>query len=356
MLFYQPIARYWEQGGAEARLAAEAACRQIAQLRGRLGQQRTAPDLDRPAELEILPAPPPNLLEEVHQLLGKGAYSALPLLFPELLDYHRQWCERVECFAAAYPHYQDLLEALRADLGEYQNAVGALVEEAWEDGATMLAEVAQNLALREAAMERVRRQDGFSPIAELDQLAWSLQRGNPQGQAVRKKLEAAEAEVSLLLEREFPDPRLSSEWADLWRPLGRELNSRLAEGAELALLPRLEEFFQGHAHWLQRARQRRDFRPLDWWRQLREDLTGWFAGWKLRDSVQLEPARVWLNRGAAEWPKADRDLRLMYLEKGRQWLIRIEGCLASSARQQVAGLVAFGDLQFDRWLWLESKA
>jgi len=201
------------------------------------------------------------LLEEAARLLGK---EALPELFPELLTYHRQLSQQLERFALLYPEQTELLKAWRCDLGDYQEAVGALVEQAWTDAGALLAQVSRNLKVRQQAAERVRRQQGFSPLAELDELAWNLQRGQADGRAVLQKLQTALAEVAVVMQRDFPDPRLRSEWADLWEPLSVELSERLTSNPELALLPRLEDFFQRQAHWLQRARQRRDFSAL-WW-------------------------------------------------------------------------------------------
>ncbi|MBX3166377.1 MAG: hypothetical protein KF760_03150 [Candidatus Eremiobacteraeota bacterium] len=353
MLLYQPIALYWEQGQPEQRAAAEEACRLIAEFQTNSGEPAAPPDLERPCQLPVLPARPADLLEEVQLLLGKGAHSALSARFSELLAYYRQWVERVDSFGRRYPGQKELLAAIQLDLSDYQEAVGALVEQAWVEAAPMVSRVARNLALRQASMENVRRQEGFSPLAELDELAWNLQRGKADGTAALHRLREAQLQVGQLLEQEFPDPRLRTEWIDLWAPLGRELAQRLAT-PDLSLLARLEDFFRRHAHWLQRARQRRDFSRLPWWRQLREKLVGWFAGQTLRESVEFQAARCWLHRDFSEWPEADRELRLHYSRQTSHWLDQVEACLAGSARQQVAELLAFGDLHYDRWLWLES--
>ena len=352
MLLYQPIALYWEQGRPDQRPVAEEACRQVARWQARHGQSCLPPQLDRPTQLERLAEPAQDLLDEAARLLGK---EALPELFPELLAYHRQLSQQLERFAQLYPDQAELLEAWRSDLGDYQDAVGALVEQAWTDAAALLARVSGNLKLRRQAVERVRRQQGFSALAELDELAWSLQRGRADGRAVQQKLQTALMEVAIVLQRDFPDPRLRSEWADLWEPLSVELSGRLAGDLELALLPRLEDFFQRQAHWLQRARQRRDFSAL-WWGQLGADLLGWFAGWRLRESVSLLEARSWLAQDLSPWPEPDRQLRVSYLNQTEAWLLRVRDCLKDSARHQVGELVAFGDGLYDRWLWLFSKA
>ena len=356
MLLCQPIALYWEQGRPDLRPAAEEACRLLTQFQASSGEEFVPPDLDRPCEVPVLQEPPADLLESVCQLLRKGAYRVLPERFPALLSFHQVWSTQLAQFARQYPGKKDLLELAQSDLRDYQDAVGALVEEAWTDAGPMFSQVAANLRVRSAAMGEVRRLEGFSPIAEVDELAWHLQRGNPDARAVLHKLQEAELEVSAVLQQKFPDPRLRSEWLDLWAPLCKELRQRFAVRPDLALMPRLVEFFQRQAHWLQRARQRRDFGRLPWWQQLREDLAGWFFGWKLRETVRLERAMHWLNLDFSAWPEADRELREHYRQLTIGWLGRVECCLAASGRHQVSELVAFGDLHFDRWLWLQSKA
>lgn len=353
-LLYQPIALYWEQGQPELRPAAEAACRQLAQWQERRGDSFGPPDLARPADLEALPRPVPDLLEEASLLLERGARVALPMLFPDLLAYHQRLLGQIRTFASLYPNHTDLLQALQGDLTDYQDAVGALVEEAWSDAGRLVTGVIRNLSRHLAAMEDVRLKEGFSAAAELDYLAWTLQAGRPDGASALEKLKDAEFQVLEVLAHEFPDPRLGSEWADLWAPLCQELKGRLASRPDFSLLPRLEEFFQRQQHWLQRARQRRDYSRLSWWQVLRQSLVDWYAGCKLRASVleALKSSRLRQSTDFSDWPEADRELRQGYAQQANHWLGQIEGCLRDSARHQLGELVAFGDWRFDRWLWL----
>lgn len=287
-------------------------------------------------------------LEQALQLLRKGATGSLPVLFPELLSYYRQRQQRSQRFGALYPQQLELLALMDEDLSFYQNAVGALVEQAWTDAAPLLEEVSGRLAKRDRAMEAVRCQHGLSRRAELDELAWSLHRGRPDVSGVVGLLRAAEAEVSRVLASEFPDPRLRQEWEDLWKPQGQQLTERLKRQPHLSLLPQLEAYVTRHRHWLQRARQRRDFGALPWWEQLRRQLT------EGEGSPDLTPARAFAARDFADWPGADRELRQTYLKQLLGWLEGIEVYAdADSRRQQVA----FGDQAYDRWLWLaQSKA
>lgn len=289
-----------------------------------------------------------DLLEQALQLLGKGATSSLPSLFPELLSYYRQRQQQSQRFAALYPSQPELLALLDEDLGCYQNAVGALVEQAWTDAAPLLQEVSGRFTQRDRAMAEVRRQHGFSPLAELDELAWSLHRGRPNASGAVEFLQAAEAEVCQVLAREFPDPRLRQEWEDLWKPQGLHLQERLQRDPQLALLPLLETFFSRHRHWLQRACQRRDFSALPWWEQLRRQLT------EGNGPIDLAEARAFCARDFDEWPEADRHLRRTYVEQLHRWLDSIEAGGDAQSRSQ---LVGWGDQTYDRWLWLaQSKA
>jgi hypothetical protein len=289
-----------------------------------------------------------DLLEQALQLLRKGATSSLPSLFPELLSFYRERQQRSRRFAALYSNQPELLALLDEDLGCYQNAVGALVEQAWSDAAPLLEEVSGRLAERDRAMETVRRQYGFSPVAELDELAWSLHRGRPDAGGVLGLLQAAEAEVSRVLAREFPDPRLRQEWEDLWRPQGQQLKERLQRQPHLSLLPQLEAYVSRHRHWLQRARQRRDFSALPWWERLRRQLS------EGDGPPDLAEARAFAARDLTDWPEPDRELRQTYQKQLFGWLEAIETCADGESRSHQ---VALGDQAYDRWLWLaQSKA
>ncbi|MBN9417521.1 hypothetical protein ABS71_21500 [bacterium SCN 62-11] len=277
----------------------------------------------------------PDVLDQVLQFLREGAYSSLPSLFPALVAYHQELSQELERFALLYPGENGLIAAWQADLGDYQNAVGALVEQAWGEAMSLWEEVSGHLLRRRAATAQVRRQQGFSVVPALDEFAWSLHRGRPDAVEALKLLREAEREVSYV---PFPDPRLTQEWQELWGPLCQELTRQLQTSPHLSQLPRLEEFWQRHRHWLRRAEQRRDFGGVPWWQALREQLTG-------SRPISLDSAYEWLNRDFAEWPEADRQLRLHYIQEARDWLKEIGERPASDS-------VAFGDLRYDRWLWL----
>ena len=285
-----------------------------------------------------------GLLEQVLQFLREGAYGSLPLLFPGLIAHHQDCSESLGRFALLYPGEKELLAAWESDLSDYQNAVGALVEQAWADAEPLWEEVSRNFGQRRAAAERVRLQQGYSGLPALDEFAWSLHRGRPDGRELLQQLRQAENEVSQVA---FPDPRLTSEWKDLWAPLGRELIEGLQTAPHLGLLPRLEEFFHRHRHWLRRARQRRDYSAIPWWQQLREQLT-------TSQALTFDSAASWLDRDFSDWPEADRQLRLRFARETRDWLERLRDHPDSSPASE---WVAFGDLHYDRWLWLfQAKA
>lgn len=289
-------------------------------------------------------------MQEARELLEKEAYREIPRLYSGLLAYHQQLTDQLQRFAALYPAQAELRKAWQRDLLDYQDAVGALVEQAWRDADRLLAQVSENLSCRLQLAESVRCREGFSRLPELDELAWSLHHGHPDAEAVRRKLEMALQQVADVLVRNYPDPRLQMEWADLWEPRGAELSLQLAH-PQLGLLSHLEDYFERLGHWLQRAAQRRDFGALTWWRDLRQDLI-----LQRTESAALLSARQWLASELGKWPEADRQLRAHYRNETSQWLDNVQRCLAASQSQSIRALVAFGDLHYDRWLWLQSKA
>ncbi|MBS2035709.1 hypothetical protein JST97_12030 [bacterium] len=348
-MIYQPLALYWER--SEEGQADPAEVRAAQQVVARLAQLGLVVQLDRPERLPELPEAPPDLMQAVQELLHSPNPRLTALLFPDLVAFHRAYGEELDGFRQLYPSCQPLIQAIERDLIGYQEAVGAMVEQDWS-AARRLFQV-ESLRRHRRDMAQVRSEHGCWPEAALDELAWSCQRGRPQGSALSAWLDQLERECRLILDNQFPDPRLREEWKDLWKPRLQTLRARLAR-PELAILPTAQQWLDGQRHWVARARQQRDFSRLSWWGGLRQGLIHWFAGRWPRNELRplLSQAECWLDMDLSGWPELDRELRQHHLEQAGQILGKIGECLRSSDRAGLAQLVDRADAAYDRWLWL----
>ncbi|MFN8609475.1 MAG: hypothetical protein U0931_18195 [Vulcanimicrobiota bacterium] len=354
-MIYLPIARYWERledglASAAERQAAELACRRLAALGLNI-------DPEQPGPLPEPPEPPSDLLEGVIAVLQSEFPAWVGLFFGDLVAFQRAYLAELNSFRALYPACRQPLAAAEQDLGLYQEAVGAMAQGDWAEAGSLFAPVARRLAAHRQSMSQLRAEHGCCPEPALDDLAWSCQRGRPDASALAALLSQLGSEVKTVLEQHFPDPRLGEEWQHLWGPRLQALQSGLAQ-ADLSTVPEARQCLNGLRHWLRRARQRRDFAGLPWWRDLRQGLCGWFAGWRPRRQVRelLRQASAWLSLDLSGWPERDRQFRQHHVNQAGQLLEEIEGCLSAGKRPLLAELVARADRSYDRWLWLNSGA
>jgi hypothetical protein len=272
---------------------------------------------------------PHSGLDEVLELLAQQRPMGFSQRYRELLEFHQDWELELSQFALHYPDRAGRLAPIEADLEVYREGVGALVEGDYGAAQRLLRESWDRLKVHRETLADMRQRYGYSRYRGVDWLGWTAHRGQPDGQPLKQELARLRFQVEEVLEVEFPDPRVQTEWQQYWL-------SRFEEVAQappgLALLQAAESLQEGLSGWLERAALRRDFSGFPAWMELRSGLISWHAGLCDRDEL-FASLQVWQS-----WPWRE--------------LESIQTGIQQRRRQEVRQWVAAGDWEYDRWLWL----
>lgn len=300
----------------------------------------------------LLSAPPlASPLEAARRLLGQQPRREVRWLLPELFRWISDWELEMRWVRSDYPHFDcDLAQGISLA----REALGALVEGAWQAAAPRLDWLSdQDLRWRRQLLT-LRQQHGFSLVAGLDHLGHCWFRGRPcDRQPAQRALELRYREVERVLAEEFPDPRLVEEWEHHWKPRYRRW---LLDDTQATQVHDGEGWLQGVDSWLGRAQQQRAFQSEPPWGELRLRLVAWHRG--LGPRAEAEAARGRLKAAAASLLLQPRSGGLAQACQSQllEGLNALELVLERRFRLELREWIAWGDRHYDRWTWLWREA